>query len=100
MTDYSKVWGFQQTMAHAAVRYCMGRMSYIVPCCANWIIENWENFDKGTRDCIQRDLEEEFARDDEYRNKNKKDPFALGKPLGMDCDRAQWERVRRLWKNQ
>jgi hypothetical protein len=95
MTDYSKVWGFQQTMVQAAVRYCMGRMSHIVSCCVDWIIENWENFDKGTRDCIQRDLEEEFKRDDENRLVKSTGPY----PLGMNQDRAQWERVRKLWQS-
>ena len=31
-----------QLMAMAAVRYCLGRSSYIVGACVEWVRENWE----------------------------------------------------------
>ena len=85
--------GRNQLMAVAAVRYCIGRMSYIVSDCADWLIEVWPELDESTRNIIRRDIEETFIRDDEARDINSE-----YKPLGMDCDRQQWERVRRLWK--
>lgn len=87
-----QAWGFNALMVTAAFRYCLGRQTYIVGACADWIVENWKRFPEGPRAVIQRDLEEEFKRDDQAR--------AHGedyKPLGWDCDRRDWERVRALW---
>lgn len=81
-------WGFNDLMVVAAFRYCLGRRTYIVGVCADWLIAQWPNFSDSTKDLIQRELEEAFKRDatNEY------------KPLGDDCDHAEWERVRGLWK--
>lgn len=86
-------YGRDDLMATAAVRYCLGRMTYIVSDCADWLIEVWPNLKQSARNTIQRDIEEAFARDDEVRASG--DEY---KPLGMDCDRQQWEKVRRLWQ--
>ena len=86
-------YGRDDLMAVAAFRYCLGRMTYIVSDCACWLIEQWPNIAENARKVIQRDLEDAFKRDDEAR--------ADGndyKPLGHDCDRMQWEKVRRLWQ--
>ena len=80
-------------MVKAAVRYCIGRMTYIVSDCADWIIANWKDWPKNTQEIIKRDLEEAFKSDDEAREGGSK-----WKPLGWDCDRKEWERVRRLWQ--
>ena len=88
-----KPWGFNDLMVTAAFRYCCGRQTYIVGCCADWLIEQWPNFADSTKVLIQRELEEEFKRDDAARER--KDDY---KPLGHDCDRAEWERVRGLWR--
>lgn len=85
-------WGRGDLMAIAAVRYCLGRKSYIVGDCASWLIAAWPHISESARKTIQRDVEEEFDRDDEARGRN-----AEYKPLGADCDRAGWERVRALW---
>lgn len=82
-------------MAMAAFRYCMGRMTYIVGDCERWIFANWENFPANVRALIQREVEEEIKRDDEVRERG--DQY---KPLGWDCDRAAWIRVRSLWKDK
>lgn len=88
-------WGSDGLMALAAFRYCLGRMTYIVGDCERWLFANWGHFPENVKKLIQRDLEEEFARDDEARARG-----AAHKPLGHDCDRAAWERVRTLWKDQ
>lgn len=88
-----QAWGRHALMATAAVRYCIGRMTYITSDCADWLCEVWPLLPEGARTCVQRDVEEAFARDDEDR--------AAGsdyKALGHDCDRASWERVRKLWQ--
>ena len=88
-------WGCDGLMALAALRYCLGRMTYIVGDCERWIFANWGHFPESVKKLIQRDLEEEFARDDEARADGREH-----KPLGHDCDRAAWERVRTLWKDK
>ena len=90
-----QAWGFNALMATAAFRYCLGRQTYIVGACADWIVQNWERFPEGPRAIIRRDLEEEFKRDDQARAHGE-----TYKPLGWDCDRRDWERVRALWETQ
>jgi hypothetical protein len=53
----------------------------------------WDTFPERVRVIIQRDLEEEFVRDDEDRKRE--DSY---RALGDDCDRREWERVRALYK--
>ena len=81
-------YGRDGLMAIAAFRYCVGRQSYIVGDCAEWLIEQWPSFPPNVRQIIARDLREEFKRDDEARSRG--DTY---KPLGMDMDRGQWSRV-------
>ncbi len=87
-------WGFNEIMVIAAVRYCLGRQTYIVGCCADWLIRHWLEFNEDTRRLVQREIEEEFQRDNSSRTNG------AGKythPLGSDMDRAQWSQVRALW---
>ena len=89
-------WGADETMVIAAFRYSLGRMTYIVSDCCDWLIEQWPNFSERTRELIQKELEAAFERDGVAR---KDSSWAyISKPLGHDCDREQWERVRRLWE--
>lgn len=80
------------TLWLGATRYYMGRMTYAVSNFCDLLISAWPNLPENTRKLIQRDLTEEMARDDEDRAENRE-----YKRLGHDCDRAQWDRVRRLW---
>ena len=84
--------GHDHLMVIAAFRYCLGRMTYIVGDCASWLIKTWPFLSVQTQNIIKRDLEEAFTRDDEDREAGR--DF---KALGHDCDRAEWERVRKLW---
>ena len=86
-------WGRDDLMTIAAVRYCLGRRTYIVGDCVDWMREHWHAWTPNMRSVIQRDVEEEFRRDDEARARG--DEY---KPLGMDMDRKEWERARLLWK--
>ena len=85
-------YGRDDLMVVASVRYCLGRMTYIVSDCCDWLIEIWPTLTESTRNIVKRDIEDEFKRDDDARERG--DEI---KPLGWDCDRGQWERVRRLW---
>jgi len=88
-------WGEDEMMVVAAFRYCCGRRTYVVGCCVEWLIKQWPTFADKTKAIIQRDLEEEFRRDDAARERG----YSF-RPLGDDCDRAGWERVRNLWEEE
>lgn len=88
-----QAWGRSSLMAMAAFRYCCGRMTYVVSECADWLCAVWPLLPENTRAIIQRDLENEFVKDDEARATS-----ADYKPLGHNCDRQSWEQVRRLWQ--
>lgn len=91
MSDFEKDHGRNGLMIMAAVRYCLGRRTYIVGDCADWIIDNWKDWPDNVRTIIERDVEEEFERDGlnpEW------------KVLGDHCDKKQWEKVRALWRNE
>jgi len=79
----------------AAVRYFTGRMTIATCAFARELAEAWPTIPEHTRQVIQRDLEEEFRRDDEARNAGQRKIYL---PLGMDCDRKSWEKVREAWK--
>lgn len=66
MTDYEHI-------VISAVRYALGRMTYIVELTVNYILEEIENDQLSDRclDVIREDI------------KNARD-------YGMDCDKAQW----------
>lgn len=91
MTDASKtlVW-------LGATRYYLGRMTAAVGSFCDLLRVEWKHLPQETRDLIQRDVEEEFRRDDNARGWEL-EPHAF--PLGMDCDRAEWEKVRKLWRD-
>ena len=86
------------TLWLSATRYHLGRM--IVADFCGMLRRAWPALPDETRELIQRDIEEEFIRDDEAREKCKNIvPFdKIWLPLGHDIDRAEWEKVRELWK--
>ena len=86
--DQAAVWAF---------RYCLGRMTYAVGSCAEWLIHIWPDLHENARSIIRRDLEEAFAEDD--RDRAKLNGESGYKRLGMDMDRREWERVRQLWSS-
>lgn len=91
--ELADAFGRGQLMAIAAVRYCLGRQSYIVGDCVDWMEQVWPSLYPETQTVIKRDIEEAFRRDDDDRIDGREH-----KAMGMDCDRAQWERARRLWE--
>ena len=95
MTDSTPDYGRSNLMVTSAVRYCLGRRTYIVGDCVDWLLRIWPTLDVATRRLIEMDIEAEFDADDRARANG-----AAYKPLGMDMDRQQWERVRKLWRVQ
>jgi hypothetical protein len=78
-----------------AVRYCLGRMTNASWSCVEWLIWAWPDLSEEVRGIIKRDIEEAFAEDD--RDRARLNGASGYKRLGMDMDRREWERVRRLW---
>jgi hypothetical protein len=89
--DFDKTYGRSGLMVISAVRYCIGRRSYIVGDCVDWILANWSDWPANVKTIIQRDLEQEFE-------KAAQNPD--WKPLGYDLDKREWEKVRALWRNK
>lgn len=87
-------WGKEDLMVLAAFRYCVGRRTYIVPECVEWLFVNWPEFSDSIKGLIQKELEELFDQDDLYRAGE----WGDYRPLGDNCDRQEWERVRALWE--
>lgn len=85
-------YGRNNLMVIAAHRYCLGRMTYIVGDCVGWLINIWPELPDETKAIIQRDTEEAFTYDDNDRANGRE-----FKHLGHDCDRAEWEKLRKLW---
>jgi len=84
-----------------AVRYYLGRMTISVHIFCNDLMGAWSEIPDGIKSTIIRDIEEAFERDDHSRQisvdvEGYSGPF----PLGDDCDRASWERVRAHYKKE
>lgn len=77
-------------MAIAAFRYCLGRATYIVSDCVEWLIEKWPVLNENARRVITRDLADTFECDDRARRDGSE-----YRSLGHDCDRYEWERLRK-----
>lgn len=91
-----QAWGPGQFVVVATFRYCLGRQTYIVQECADWLLLHWPEIEQPVRNLIRRELDKAFEQDDRVRAGE----MAGYKPLGWDCDRQQWERVRSLWANR
>ena len=69
-----------QLMAMAAHRYCLGRMTYIVGACCEWIVDTWPQFEPNTRHVILRDTIVEIMDDN----------------AGMSFDKEEWIKIVRF----
>jgi hypothetical protein len=63
-------------------------MTGVVSDCVQDFIDYWEDVDDNERTIIYRELLEAISSDDYARLRN-----SQYKPLGMDCDRVEWERL-------
>ncbi len=81
------------TLWLGATRYYLGRRTYAVSDFCELLIENWGSLEEKTKNLLIRDIEQEFEDDDRARLEGRD-----YKPLGDNCDRESWEKVRNLWK--
>lgn len=70
-----------------AVRYALGRMSYIVGDVAKYVELKCNTLSSQCKNIIIRDIEEELER---YHN--------AGQTLGMECDERTWKNLLNLLK--
>ena len=80
------------TLWLGAFRFYCGRMTYAVSDFCDLLRKEWPNLPEHTRSLIRAELEETFVRDDKFR------PHDHYAPLGADCDRKEWEKVRAIWE--
>lgn len=85
-------WGRSDILVLAVVRHCLGKSSYEVDECADWMVEYWSQWNEGLRALVRSEINEWLAGDDRDREHGHEPPL-----LGTDRDRAAWERVRALW---
>ena len=64
-------------MIISSFRYCLGRASYVVGECADWIIEHNDDLSERVRNIFLREIREALDED----------------RAGMDMDRWRWEEV-------
>ena len=77
-------------------RYFLGRQTMATCCFAESLARAWPYLADGWRALIRKELDEAFRKDDEMRADPKCSRFYY--PLGMDCDRAAWVRVRWVYQ--
>jgi len=73
-----------------AFRYSLGRQTYVVQETVEWLMAYWSEVSPKAQAVIRRDLEKAVKDDDMGRSL----PIPY-KPLGADCDRAEWVK---LWE--
>lgn len=71
---------FPEGLIVSAVRYALGRATYVVSETTQWLREHWSELRPGTRETILRDVLRALAAND----------------VGMTCDRREWESIAAL----
>jgi len=79
----------------SSTAYFLGRKTALTHSFCEKLIESWPYLRTPTQLYIVRIVEECFGRDDHSRNMGRENH-----PLGHDCDRAIWEKVRKCWNDK
>ena len=80
----------------AAMRYCMGRATYMPGVFRDEVKSKWSMFSDPVKEFFIRDLKDEIERSDEMEG-----PDGEGQGLlGMECDEATWRELLEwmLWR--
>lgn len=78
--NYKPEWGFHNLMVLAAFRYCLGRRTYIVSSCVDWLIQYWSEIDENTKKIITEEVYDAL----------------VDKNAGDSCDVEDWERLMKF----
>ena len=82
-------------LVHAAFRYYLGRQTIAAAQFAEDLAKAWPLLPASFAGLIREELDRKFLMDDEARERGV--DFML-RPLGMDCDRVAWEKVRAAYQ--
>lgn len=80
---------FDGLMLTAAVRYSLGRRSYVVSEAAGWVRRYWPSLEQGVRKTLRRDVSEALS-----------DAADRGVHLGMGIDQRVWQDLERWMEAQ
>jgi len=62
-------------MIMSAHRYCLGRSTYIVGCCVDFLMDHWAQLSNQDKDQIIKETKEAIE----------------SNSYGMECDKKEWE---------
>ncbi len=82
-------WGQCDMMAVCAVEYCLGRKTYVVGECVEWLHAIWKELHPAAQAAIARTVESAYDKHERGWNG----------VLGMEMDKAEWDRARKLWRS-
>jgi len=93
-----------QLMVLAAVRYCLGRQSYIPGVCLRWLAPIWKQIEPNTQALIVRDIVEELmcgnAGDSDATPIWNWKPFAELVWSELDAEQKEWIRQDVAWRDK
>jgi hypothetical protein len=89
----SKFQGGASDLIHSSFRYYLGRMTIAACQFAEDLARAWPLLGPSLARMIKNELEKAFEEDDIARKENSK-----YLPLGHDCDRRAWEKVRAAYQ--
>lgn len=82
-----------EDLVKSSADYYLGRTSANVEFFCRDLCRAWTLLPEHVQRYIRMIVEEAFSRDDRLRSSGRAEHL----PLGHDCDRRSWERVRALW---
>ena len=79
-----------------AFRYCLGRMSYAVSSFCEYATEHIREIGRHELELMEKEITEAQSHDNEQGEAKS----FWGKRLGMDCDRADWLKLREVIRGE
>ena len=79
-----RYWGTHHIMVTAAHRYCLGRRTYIVGLCVDWLLQNWDRIEPNTKILIRDETKEAIDQGN----------------AGELCDIDEWRRLLKMTEEQ
>lgn len=76
-----------------SVRYCLGRMTYVVSECSEIVRIHWKDISKGAKSVIKKDIQcliqqhTDFIHNEKYQQQISVEGYSI---LGMECDAFVW----------
>lgn len=77
---------FDEHIAFNSFRYCLGRHTYVVSECVEYLIDNWEHLGKKYRELIYKEIQEYFATEWQQEHAH-------------ECDNNEWNRIILMHEN-